>query len=91
MDQLDGSERKPLAESIKSIAYEARERAGTIGENLREGAKSSAVTVAHTASPLVKAGKRITRERGNEERKKADDVRQARAELQAILDSEIVD
>ena len=91
MYQVEEAERKTLSRSIRSIAHEALEGAGTIGENLKEGAKSSAATMAHTASPIIEAGKRITRERSNGARKKEDDFRQTRAELQAILDSEIVD
>ena len=57
MAQVVRNDRKPLAESFRIIAQEAKQSAETIGKDLKEGAKSSASTV---ASPIIEAGKRIT-------------------------------
>ena len=66
MAQVIRNDRKPLAESFRIIAHEAKQSTATIGKDLKEGAKSSASTV---ASPIIEAGKRIAVDRHGASRK----------------------
>ena len=66
MAQVIRNDRKPLSESFRIIAHEAKQSAETIGKDLKEGAKSSASTM---ASPIIEAGKRITVDRHGASRK----------------------